>query len=111
GSFAEYAAVPQARLYPLPSGADPTEIVALLHAGATAYLGLFREARLQYGDMVVVSGAGGAVGTTAVQFAAASGAHVIATARADDADWCRCAGAEVVFDYRDPDLWDRIAAA
>ncbi len=111
GSFAEYAAVPQDRLYHLPGGADPVESVALLHPAATAYLGLFREARLRYGERVLVSGAGGAVGTTAVQLAAASGAHVIATSRAEDADWCRSAGAESVFDYRDPDLWSRIAAA
>lgn len=108
GSFAEYAAVPQDRLYPLPSGADPTETVALLHAAGTAYLGLFREARLGYGETVLVSGAAGAVGTSAVQFAAASGAHVIATAREEDADWCRSAGADVVFDYRDPALWERV---
>jgi NADPH:quinone reductase-like Zn-dependent oxidoreductase len=111
GSFAEHVVVSSDRLYPLPSDVDPVEAVAVLHAAATAYLGLFREAHLRYGETVVVSGAGGAVGTTAVQFAAASGAHVIATARAEDADWCRSAGAEAVFDYRDPDLWSRIAAA
>jgi NADPH:quinone reductase-like Zn-dependent oxidoreductase len=59
----------------------------------------------------VSSGAGGAVGSTAVQFAAAAGAHVIATARSEDADWCRSAGADIVFDYGDPDSWNRIAAA
>jgi NADPH:quinone reductase-like Zn-dependent oxidoreductase len=111
GSFAEYAVVSHDRLYRLPDGADPIETVALFHAAATAYLGLFREARLKYGETVLVSGAGGAVGTTAVQFAAAAGAHVIATARAEDEDWCRSAGAGAVFDYRDPDLWDRLGAA
>lgn len=111
GSFAEYALVPEERLYRLPEGADPAETVALLHPAATAYLGLFREARLQYGDWIVVSGGGGAVGSCAVQFAAASGAHVIATARAEDAEWCRSAGAQEVFDYRDRDLWTKITAA
>jgi len=111
GSFAEYAKVPQERLYRLPAGADPIETVALLHSAATAYLGLFHQADLHYGETVVVSGAAGAVGSTAVQFAAASGAHVIATARDEDADWCRSAGAESVFDYRDPDLWTHVAAA
>lgn len=111
GSFAEYAAVPSDRLYPLPAGADPTETVALLHPAATAYLGLFREAGLRLGETLLVSGGAGAVGSTAVQFGAASGAHVIATAREEDADWCRSAGAELVFDYRDPDLWARIKAA
>lgn len=111
GSFSEFAAVPQDRLYPLPAGADPSDTVALLHPAATAYLGLFREAGLRFGETVVVSGAAGAVGSTAVQLAAACGAHVIATAREEDADWCRSAGAEVVFDYRDPDLWARVGRA
>jgi NADPH:quinone reductase-like Zn-dependent oxidoreductase len=111
GSFAEYAVVPQDRLYPLPDGADPVASVALLHPAATAYLGLFRHAHLRYGERVLVSGAAGAVGSCAVQFAAASGAHVIATSREEDADWCRAAGAEQVFDYRAPDLWARLARA
>ncbi|HTW08479.1 MAG TPA: NADPH:quinone reductase [Acidimicrobiales bacterium] len=110
GSFSEYVAVPSARLYPLPEGADPIDAVALLHAAGTAHLALFREAGVRYGETVVVSGAGGAVGSTAVQFAAASGAHVIATASDKDADWCSSSGAEVVFDYRDPELRTRIAA-
>ena len=110
GSFAEFAVVPHDRLYPLPDGADPAQTVALLHPAATAHLGLFREARLRLGERVVVSGAGGAVGSTAVQLAAAAGAHVIATARPDDADWCRSSGAHAVFDYGDPDLWNRIRA-
>jgi NADPH:quinone reductase-like Zn-dependent oxidoreductase len=111
GSFAEYAVVPQDRLYRLPDGADPASTVALLHPAATAYLGLFREARLRDGETIVVSGAGGAVGSATVQFAAASGARVVATARAEDAEWCLSAGAHAVFDYSDPDLWSRIAAA
>jgi NADPH:quinone reductase-like Zn-dependent oxidoreductase len=111
GSFAESVLVPQDRLYPRPDGVDPIEAVAVLHAAATAHLGLFREAHLQNGETVVVSGAGGAVGTTAVQLASACGAHVIATARAEDANWCRSAGADAVFDYRDPNLWTQIAGA
>jgi NADPH:quinone reductase-like Zn-dependent oxidoreductase len=111
GSFAEYASVPQDRLYALPHGTDPVDAVALLHAAATAYLGLFREARLRFGETVLVSGAGGAVGSAAVQLASASGARVIATARADDHAWCRSSGAADVFDYRDPDLWPRVASA
>lgn len=111
GSFAAYAAVPGERLYPLPDGADAVETVALLHPAGTAHLALFREAGLRYGDTLLVSGGAGAVGSTAVQFGAASGARVIATAREEDADWCRSAGADVVLDYRDPHLWERVRAA
>jgi NADPH:quinone reductase-like Zn-dependent oxidoreductase len=113
GSFSEYAAVPRDRLYPLPAGVDAKETVALVHSAATAYLALLREARLKYGDTVVVSGAAGAVGSTAMQFATASGAHVIATARKEDADWCKASGAELVFvtDGRDKPLQTELNAA
>lgn len=111
GSFAEYAVVPHDRLYPLPPGADPVEAVAVLHSAGTAHLALFREAGLRFGETIVVSGGAGAVGSTAVQFASAAGAHVIATARDEDLDWCRASGAEVVLDYRDSDLWSQIHAA
>ncbi|MQA02198.1 MAG: zinc-binding dehydrogenase [Streptosporangiales bacterium] len=111
GSFAEYANVPGDRLYLLPAGVEPVPAVALLHTAATAYLGLFREAQLRYGETVLVSGAAGGVGSAVVQLAAAAGATVIATARDDDADWCRACGASEVVDYRDPDLWTKVAAA
>lgn len=109
GSFAEYATVPADRLYHLPAGVDPETAVASAHPAATAYLGLFREAGLRVGEVVVVCGAAGGVGTATVQFAAAAGARVIATARAEDAEWCRSCGAEEVVDYRDPDVYRKIA--
>lgn len=109
GSFSEYAAVPADRLYHLPRGIDPENAVASLHTAATAYLGLFREAALRIGETVVVTGAGGGVGSATVQLAAAYGARVIATARPDDFDWCRRCGADEVVDYHDPDVYPEIA--
>ncbi|MFE3455411.1 NADPH:quinone reductase [Nonomuraea sp. NPDC059194] len=109
GSFSEYAAVPADRLYHLPGGVDPQNAVASLHTAATAYLGLFEEAGLRIGETIVVTGAGGGVGTATVQLAAAAGARVIATARGDDVDWCRRCGADEVVDYHDPDLYAKIA--
>jgi NADPH:quinone reductase-like Zn-dependent oxidoreductase len=111
GSFAREVVVAADRLYPLPAGVDPVEAVAVLHTAATAYLGLFREARIRPGDKVIVGGGAGGVGTAAVQLASAAGAHVIATARADDAEWCRTSGARLVFDYRNPDVTTKIRNA
>jgi NADPH:quinone reductase-like Zn-dependent oxidoreductase len=108
GSFAEYAAVPEDRLYRLPDGVDPVEAVAVLHTGATAYLGLFRDARIKPGEWIFVGGAGGGVGSAVVQLASAAGARVIAVDRAENAEWCRESGASEFFDRDDPDLAGKI---
>lgn len=108
GSFSEYCAVPADRLYRLPAGVDPVRAVATLHAGATAAIGLFQRAGLEPGETVVVSGAGGAVGSATVQLAAGYGARVIATT-GHDLEWCRGCGASAVIDYREPNLYGTIA--
>ncbi len=104
GSFAEYAVAPADRLYPVPEDADPVETVSVLHTTATAYLGLLREARLREGETVFIGGAGGGVGSAAVQLAAARGATVIATASPEDFDWVRSCGADHLVDYHDDNL-------
>lgn len=110
GSFAEYAVVPGDRLYPLPDGVDPAEAVSVLHTGATAHIGLFREARIEAGQTVVVSNVGGGVGSAVTQLATAAGARVIAVDRARSARWCRDCGASAVVDPADPQAASRIAA-
>ncbi|MFH8462554.1 NADPH:quinone reductase [Streptomyces sp. NPDC017991] len=102
GSFAQYAAVPVDRLYPLPAGVDPERAVAVLHTAATAHLGLFRTARLQAGETILVQGGGGGVGSAVVQLAATAGARVVVVDRAENAEWCRARGADQVLDRDDP---------
>lgn len=106
GSFAEYAAVPEDRLYPLPERVDPLQAVAVFHPAATAFLGLVHYVGgVHPGQVVLVGGAAGNVGAAVVQLAIAMGARVLATAHgAEDATWCRVCGAAEVFDYRDPNL-------
>ncbi|MEV0218302.1 NADPH:quinone reductase [Streptomyces sp. NPDC050704] len=104
GSFAQYAAVPVDRLYRLPAGVDPVRAVAVLHTAGTAHLGLFRTARIQQGETILVLGAGGGVGSAVVQLAAAAGTRVIAVDRAENAVWCRTCGAADVLDRADPGL-------
>lgn len=111
GTFAEYAAVPAERLYPLPPGVDPTAGVAVLHAAGTAYIGLFREAHLALGETVFVNGTGGGVGSAVVQLAHAAGARVVAAAAPRDHDWCTSIGADTVLDYADPNLTSAIGSA
>lgn len=104
GSFAQYAVVPAERLYHLPEQVDPRLAVAVAHSAATAYLGWFVHAQLRPAQVVLVGGGGGNVGTSAIELAARAGATIIATARAEDHDRCTEAGADIVLDYRDPDL-------
>ncbi|MFD4294846.1 alcohol dehydrogenase catalytic domain-containing protein [Rhodococcus sp. NPDC058505] len=111
GTFSEYVSVQADRLYRLPDRVDPLAAAPVLHAGATAHLGLLRTARVQPGETVLVGHASGAVGSAAVQVAAAVGARVLATAAVGDAEWCRACGAETVIDQHTEGAVDRIRAA
>jgi NADPH:quinone reductase-like Zn-dependent oxidoreductase len=110
GPSSQYAVVPSGRLYRLPRGVDPHVAVALAQPAATAYLGWFVHARLRPGRTVFVGGGGGNVGTAAIQMAAWAGARVLTSARPEDHERCRAAGAEVALDYRDRELAARLAA-
>jgi NADPH:quinone reductase-like Zn-dependent oxidoreductase len=111
GAFAEYAVAPVDRVYPLPQGVAAEAAAPVLHAAATAYLGLFREAHLTPGETIFVGGAGGAVGSAVVQLATASGARVVATASRRDVPWCTECGAAVVVPYDAADLDEQLRAA
>jgi NADPH:quinone reductase-like Zn-dependent oxidoreductase len=104
GSFAQFAVVPAARLYRLPSGVDPLVAVAIAHPAATAYLAWFCHGDLRPGHTVYVGGGAGNVGRAAITMAAYAGARVIAGARPADQAACRAVGADAVVDYSDPDL-------
>jgi NADPH:quinone reductase-like Zn-dependent oxidoreductase len=81
GTLAEYVAVEARNLAPLSAGIDHTVAAALPIAGLTAWQGLFDHARLTTGQTVLIHGAGGAVGSIAVQLAHAAGARVIGSGR------------------------------
>ena len=70
----------------------------------TAWQMLFEYAHLQSGQTVLILGAAGSVGAYAVQLAARSGIHVIATAGSGDLEYVRNLGAETVIDYRSAKL-------
>jgi NADPH:quinone reductase-like Zn-dependent oxidoreductase len=111
GTFASLVVVPAERLYPLPPGVPVEDAARVLHVAATAWLGLFRHARLALGETVLVNGAGGGVGTAVVQLAKAAGAFVVATTSEADIDWVEACGADAVLDYRSPSLASSLDAA
>jgi len=85
GAAAEYVAVEARNLAPKPATLDHREAAAVPMAGLTAVQALFDHGRLAAGQTVLVLGAGGGVGTMAVQLARCAGARVVASARA----WAR----------------------
>ena len=83
GAAAEYVAVEARNLALKPRTVDHVHAAAVPRAGLTAWQGLFDHGKLTKGQTVVIHGAGGAVGTAAVQLARAAGAHVIGTGRSN----------------------------
>jgi NADPH:quinone reductase-like Zn-dependent oxidoreductase len=81
GAAAEYVAVEARNLALKPRTVDHVHAAAVPRAGLTAWQGLFEHGKLAKDQTVVIHGAGGAVGSTAVQLARWAGAEVIGTGR------------------------------
>jgi len=81
GSAAEYVAVEARNVAPKPQTVDHVHAAAVPRAGLTAWQALFDHGKLVKGQTVVIHGAGGAVGSAAVQLARWAGAEVIGTGR------------------------------
>jgi NADPH:quinone reductase-like Zn-dependent oxidoreductase len=82
GWAAEYVTIEVRSLAPKPTTVDFVEAAAIPQAGLTSWQALFDHGHLESGQTVVVHGAGGGVGSIAVQLARWAGAHVIGTGRA-----------------------------
>ncbi|MCG7427640.1 zinc-binding dehydrogenase [Helcobacillus sp. ACRRO] len=84
---------------------------SVLEAAATVVSNLHLETQVRAGERVLIHGATGSVGLTAVQFAKARGAHVTAIAGSDtNAALLRRIGADVAFNRHDGDVFEQIAA-
>jgi NADPH:quinone reductase len=112
GAFAEYAAVPEAALVPLPPGVEFAVAAATWVCHLTAYHALRSVAQTRPGDRVVVLGAAGGVGLATVELARLLGATVVAAAStAAKLAVCRDQGAHHLVDYERENLRDAIRAA
>ena len=104
GTYAEYAAVPESRLQAKPANLTFEEAASLLTSGPIAVQGIRDEGRLQAGQKVLINGAGGGVGTVAVQLAKANGADVTAVDSTAKLEMLRSIGADRVIDYTKEDF-------
>jgi NADPH:quinone reductase-like Zn-dependent oxidoreductase len=107
GSFAEYTTSSERRLAPKPRNLTFEQAAALPMAGLTALQGLRDYACVRPGQRVLVYGAGGGVGTFAVQIAKAMGAHVTAVSNTGNVALLRSIGADDVIDYTKEDFTKR----
>lgn len=111
GGLAEYGVFPADRCLPLPDDMPLTEAAGFQVAYGSSHLALARAGRLQPGETLVVTGAAGGVGLTAVELGKLMGARVIAVARgADKLEVARAAGADEVLDSETTDLRDALKA-
>ena len=99
GSAAEYVVAPADALVAAPSTIDLVDAAALPSVGLTAWQALFDLAELGGGQRILITGAGGTVGSYAIQLAKRAGAHVIATASPRSHDAVVAAGADEVIDH------------
>ena len=107
GAFAEYAAVPEAMLELKPATLTFNQAAAVPTSGSLAVQHVRDEGRTQSGQRVLINGAGGAVGTFAVQLAKAYGAHVTGVDAPEKLDMLRSIGADEVLDYTKEDFTQR----
>lgn len=103
GTFAELAAVPEDCLAPIPDGVSFEAAACVPTSGYIALHNLRNEGRLEAGHRVLINGAGGGVGTMALQLAKAFGARVTAVDEAGKLEMLRRLGADRVIDYRSED--------
>ncbi len=99
GGLAEFVAVPAAACAPVPAGMRDEEAAGFLIAYGTSHVALAELARLRPGETLLVTGAAGGVGLTAVELGALMGARVLAVARGSEKRAAVvAAGAHTTFD-------------
>ena len=105
GSYAEYAAVPAARLVKIPDDLDFEQAAAAMLQGMTAHYLLHSTYKLQAGETALIHAAAGGVGLLLVQMAKRIGARVIGTAGTQEkAQLARDAGADECIIYTEADF-------
>ena len=109
GALAEFAVVPAAYLVAVPETVAIESAAGIPTTAATAHQALFAVAGLQRGQRVLVHAGAGGVGSFAIQFARAAGAHVIATASGEGVEIARGLGADEVIDHREERFWEVVS--
>ena len=109
GGFGTHTLAPAKLCMPLPAGFPAVDAAAFIMIYATSHHALIDRAQLKAGETVLVLGAAGGVGTSAIQVAKAAGARVIAAASTDEkCALCTSIGADATINYSRENLRDAI---
>lgn len=111
GGYAERVAVPATQLLSIPAGVTLVEAAALPESVCTVWTALRELPEPEPGDLALVHGGSGGVGTMAIQMLRAAGWRVVTTASPKHHDLCRELGAELVIDYHAEDFVELVTAA
>jgi NADPH:quinone reductase-like Zn-dependent oxidoreductase len=104
GSFAELTRARSSRLARKPERLSFEQAASVPVAGGTAFHALVTHGKVEAGERVLIVGAGGGVGSFAVQLAKALGAEVTAVCSGEKTDYVRALGADRVVDYTREDV-------
>ncbi|MBA3233133.1 MAG: NAD(P)H-quinone oxidoreductase [Propionibacteriales bacterium] len=109
GGYADKVAVPAGQVLPVPDGVDLVAAAALPEVACTVWSNAFMVAALQPGEVFLVHGGGGGIGTMAIQLAHALGARVATTVGSKEkAERCRELGADLTINYREQDFVEEV---
>ena len=112
GGYATRVAVPWGQVMPKPDGMELVTAAALPEVAATVWSNLMMVAGLRAGDVLLVHGGAGGIGTFAIQLGVALGARVLTTSGSPEKlALCEGLGAEVTIDYREQDFVDVVREA
>ena len=105
GGFATHVLAPASKCIPLPASFPPVDAAAFIMIYATSHHALLDRGQLKAGETVLVLGAAGGVGMSAIQIAKVAGARVIAAASSDDKlAFCKQLGADDTINYSTQDM-------
>ena len=109
GGFGTHTLAPASLCIPLPENFDPEDAAAFIMIYATSYHALIDRAQLKANETVLVLGAAGGVGSSAIQIAKAMGATVIAAASSQEkCDFCLTLGADKTINYSEVNLREKL---
>jgi NADPH2:quinone reductase len=112
GGYAEFAAVSQLCLLPVPNGVSLVDAAALPEVHFTVWTNLMDAARLKSGESVLIHGGSSGIGTAAIQLCAARGHKVFTTAGSKEkCEACEKLGAARAINYREEDFVDVVKTA
>ncbi|MES2583579.1 MAG: NADPH:quinone oxidoreductase family protein [Pseudomonadota bacterium] len=111
GGFGTHTIAPAALCMPLPPGFPMVDAAAFIMIYATSHHALVDRAQLKAGETLLVLGAAGGVGTSAIQIAKAMGARVIAAASTQEkCDLCKKIGADATINYSTENMREALKA-